>query len=63
MFENMLKHVLGKVWNRGVNVYGGDKFRPCLYILMSSVHNGQVCDFHVFRCIFSKSSLLLITAH
>uniref|UniRef100_A0A2N9FIY8 Disease resistance protein At4g27190-like leucine-rich repeats domain-containing protein n=1 Tax=Fagus sylvatica TaxID=28930 RepID=A0A2N9FIY8_FAGSY len=38
----MLKHVLGKVWNRGFNVYGGDKFRPCLYILTSSVHNGQV---------------------
>ncbi|GMY04850.1 L18 ribosomal protein Heart Stopper [Fagus crenata] len=38
----MLKHVLGKVWNRGVNVYGGDKFRPCLYILTSGVHNGQV---------------------
>uniref|UniRef100_A0A2N9GGB3 Disease resistance protein At4g27190-like leucine-rich repeats domain-containing protein n=1 Tax=Fagus sylvatica TaxID=28930 RepID=A0A2N9GGB3_FAGSY len=38
----MLKHVLGKVWNRGVNVYGGDKFRPSLYILMSGVHNRQV---------------------
>uniref|UniRef100_A0A2N9F8H6 Disease resistance protein At4g27190-like leucine-rich repeats domain-containing protein n=1 Tax=Fagus sylvatica TaxID=28930 RepID=A0A2N9F8H6_FAGSY len=37
----MLKHVLGKVWNRGVNVYGGDKFRPSLYIVMSGVHNRQ----------------------
>lgn len=38
----MLKHVLGKVWNKGVNTHGGDKFRPCLYVLTSGFHNGQV---------------------
>ena len=49
MFENMLKHVLGKMCNRGVNVYGGDKFRPYLYVLTSNVHNGQVSNLHVFK--------------
>ena len=49
MFENMLKHVLGKVCNRGVNAYGGDKFRPYLYVLTSDVHNGQVSTLHVFK--------------
>ena len=48
MFENMLKHVLGKMCNRGVNVYGGDK-RPYLYVLTSNVHNGQVSNLHVFK--------------
>ncbi|XP_030939876.1 uncharacterized protein LOC115964761 [Quercus lobata] len=38
----MLKHVLGKVCNRGVDAYGGDKFRPYLYVLTSDVHIGQV---------------------
>ena len=50
----MLKHVLGKVCNRGVNAYGGDKFRPYLYVLTSDVHNGQVSNIHVFNFFFSK---------
>ena len=54
MFENMLKHVLGKMCNRGVNVYGGDKFRPYLYVLTSNVHNGQVSNLHVFN-FFSQN--------
>ena len=63
MFENMLKHVLGKMCNRGVNVYGGDKFRPYLYVLTSNVHNGQVSNLYVFKKkISQKCFLLLITA-
>ncbi|KAB1202357.1 hypothetical protein CJ030_MR8G004618 [Morella rubra] len=40
----MLKYVLGKVLNKGVNLYGGDKVRPPLYVLTSGFHNGQIDD-------------------
>lgn len=38
----MLKQVFGKVWNKGVFVYGGNRAMPCLYVPTSDVHNGQV---------------------
>ncbi|XP_009355867.1 uncharacterized protein LOC103946796 [Pyrus x bretschneideri] len=38
----MLKQVFGKVWNKGVFVYGGNRAMPCLYVPTSDIHNGQV---------------------
>ncbi|CAB4285229.1 unnamed protein product [Prunus armeniaca] len=38
----MLKHVFGKVWNKGVHVYGGNRVLPCLYVSTSGFHSGQV---------------------
>ncbi|CAL9007554.1 unnamed protein product [Prunus brigantina] len=38
----MLKHVFGKVWNKGVHVYGGNRVLPCLYVPTSGFHSGQV---------------------
>ncbi|KAG6646474.1 hypothetical protein I3843_07G011100 [Carya illinoinensis] len=38
----MLKHVLGKARNKGINAFGGDKVRPPFFVLRSSFHNGQV---------------------
>lgn len=43
--KTMLKYVLGKVLNKGVNLYGRDKVRPPLYVLTSGFHNGQVSEF------------------
>ncbi|KAL5566196.1 hypothetical protein UlMin_029360 [Ulmus minor] len=38
----MLKHVIRKVWSKGVYGQGGDELMSCLYVPASGFHNGKV---------------------